>query len=178
MTQRCGAPLHGRSAISNKQPAVLEPLPTLASVSGKEFLNNPTLHEEVFGPFSLLVKCHDISELLEAWKSLKGQLTTSIMATEVDLANHPEIIETATSLAGRIVFNSVPTGVEVCASMVHGGPYPATTDSRFTAVGINAVKRWLRPVCFQDCPAELLPEELKDGNPRDIWRLVDNSFQK
>ena len=119
-----------------------------------------------------------MAEMILVWKSLKGQLTTSVMATDTDLSNHPEVVSTAISIAGRIVFNSVPTGVEVCPSMVHGGPYPACTDSRFTAVGVYAAKRWLRPICFQNCPQELLPEELKDGNPRGIWRLVDNSMQK
>ena len=161
---------------SVKQPAELEAYPTIAAVPGQEFLQNPTLHEEVFGPYSLLIKCRDQEELLQVWKSLKGQLTTSIMATDADLSAHPEIISIATQVAGRIVFNSVPTGVEVCPSMVHGGPYPACTDSRFSAVGITAVKSWLRPVCFQNCPQELLPDELKDGNPRGIWRMEDNAM--
>ena len=83
-------------------------------------------------------------------------------------------MDIAPSIAGRIVFNGVPTGVEVCPSMVHGGPFPASTDSRFTAVGISAVKRWVRPVCYQNCPDALLPDALKAANPLGIWRLVDN----
>jgi NADP-dependent aldehyde dehydrogenase len=88
------------------------------------------------------------------------------------------LIEIASSIAGRVLLNGVPTGVDVCASMVHGGPYPATTDSRFTAVGINAVKRWVRPVCYQNCPDHLLPDALKESNPLQIKRMVDgNPYQ-
>jgi NADP-dependent aldehyde dehydrogenase len=152
--------------------------PAIASVTGAIFLNNPVLHEEVFGPFSLLVKCQDIEELNKAWRAISGQLTTSIIGTEEDFKKHRSLIDEATQIAGRIVFNGVPTGVEVCASMVHGGPYPATTDSRFTAVGINAVRRWVRPVCYQNCPDFLLPDALKKSNPLKISRLVNNAWTK
>ena len=161
---------------SSREPEDLEGFPTIASVDGETFLSDPYLHEEVFGPYSLMVKCRDIEELIAVWKSLKGQLTTSIMATEEELEKYPGIIEIATTVAGRVVFNSVPTGVEVCPSMVHGGPYPACTDSRFSAVGISAVKRWVRPVCFQNWPEYLLPMELRNENPKKIWRLVNNAF--
>jgi 2,5-dioxopentanoate dehydrogenase len=97
-----------------------------------------------------------------ALQCLGGQLTASLMGTDTDFYSCADVLETAVQLAGRIVFNGVPTGVEVCNSMVHGGPSPATTDSRFTAVGNDAVKRWVRPVCFQNCPEYLLPDELKD----------------
>ena len=156
----------------------IEALPTVAEVDGKTFLQNPLLHEEVFGPYSLLVKCKDMDELKAVWKSLAGQLTTTLMGTDQDFADHVSLLDIAPSIAGRIVFNGVPTGVEVCASMVHGGPFPASTDSRFTAVGINAVKRWVRPVCYQNCPDALLPDELKEGNPSNIWRLVNNEWAK
>ena len=144
------------------EPETLEPLPTLATVSGKVFLQTPLLHEEVFGPYALLVKCSDKKELMAALKSIGGQLTTSLMGTDADFETCADLVETATQIAGRVVFNGVPTGVEVCNSMVHGGPSPASTDSRFTAVGIDAVKRWVRPVCYQNCPQHLLPEELRD----------------
>ncbi len=96
------------------------------------------------------------------------------MGTDKDFKENKSLIEEAVSVAGRINFNNPPTGVEVCPSMVHGGPYPATTDSRFTAVGINGVKRWARPVCFQNCPEYLLPKELKNKNPKKILRLINN----
>ena len=157
-------------------PGSLEALPSVATVDGNTFLQNPLLHEEVFGPYSLLVKCKDLEELKAVWRSLAGQLTTTLMGTDKDFIEHSSLLDIAPSIAGRIAFNGVPTGVEVCPSMVHGGPFPACTDSRFTAVGINAVKRWVRPVCYQNCPAYLLPDALKDENPLDIWRLVNNKW--
>lgn len=167
--------------VLNDPPALeteVEGIPTLAIFSADDFLQNEALREEVFGPFSILVKCMDIDQLIAVWKTLSGQLTTSIMGTETDLSNYPQLAEIAESIAGRIIFNGVPTGVEVCPSMVHGGPYPATTDSRFTAVGWPSVKRWLRPVAYQNAPAHCLPPELQDENPRAIWRLVNNTWTK
>jgi len=163
---------------SNTSPGTLEALPSVATVDGNIFLQDPLLHEEVFGPYSLLVKCKDMDELKAVWISLAGQLTTTLMGTDKDFTEHHSLLDIAPAIAGRIVFNGVPTGVEVCPSMVHGGPFPACTDSRFTAVGINAVKRWVRPVCYQSCPAFLLPDALKDGNPLKIWRLVNNEWLK
>jgi alpha-ketoglutaric semialdehyde dehydrogenase len=156
----------------------MEGQPSVAIVEGSVFLEDPLLHEEVFGPYSLMVVCKDEAELKAVWRSLAGQLTTTLMGTDKDFATHHSLLEIAPSIAGRIVFNGVPTGVEVCPSMVHGGPFPASTDSRFTAVGINAVKRWVRPVCYQSCPDSLLPDELKAANPLKIWRLINNEWKK
>lgn len=150
--------------------------PSLAVTSGAAMLANPALKEEVFGPHALVVACKDKAELLAVLKGLKGQLTTSVMATEEDLAQWREVIDVQVTLAGRIILNGAPTGVEVCAAMVHGGPFPATTDARFTSVGTAAIRRWVRPVCYQQFPDALLPDELKDGNPRGIWRLTDNQY--
>jgi len=158
--------LHNSNGIKTK--------PAIAAVNGETFLKNPILHEEVFGPYSIMVKCKDTDQLKRVWLSVSGQLTTSLMGTDRDFNEHKDLIEDASNIAGRINFNQPPTGVEVCPSMVHGGPYPATTDSRFTAVGINSVKRWVKPVCFQNCPEFLLPQELKNSNPKKIWRLVNN----
>ena len=163
---------------SNTTPGALEALPSVATVDGHTFLQDPLLHEEVFGPYSLMVVCKDMDELKAVWKSLAGQLTTTLMGTDIDFAMHHSLLDIAPTIAGRILFNGVPTGVEVCPSMVHGGPFPASTDSRFTAVGINAVKRWVRPVCYQNCPADLLPDALKDGNPLSIFRLVNNEWMR
>lgn len=150
----------------------------IATVSGVDFHNNAILKEEVFGPYALLIECTDIAEVKKIWNAVSGQLTTSLMGTDQDFNTNPELIEMATAIAGRVLLNGVPTGVDVCASMVHGGPYPATTDSRFTAVGINAVKRWVRPVCYQNCPDHLLPDALKESNPLQIKRMVDgNPYQ-
>ena len=156
----------------------IEALPTVALVSGETFLANPLLHEEVFGPYSLMVSCKDEQELVTVLKSVSGQLTTTVMGTVRDLTDHPTLVDLLPSIAGRLLFNGVPTGVEVCASMVHGGPYPASTDSRFTAVGVNAVKRWVRPVCYQNWPDNLLPLALQNTNPLNIWRLVDNEWKR
>ncbi len=169
----------GVSALSNEVSSIENfATPVIAQVAGIDFLQNENLKEEVFGPYAILVECADIEELKNVWNTLSGQLTTSIMGTDVDFESQPDLIEMATLIAGRVLLNGVPTGVEVCASMVHGGPYPATTDSRFTAVGINAVKRWVRPVCFQNCPDYLLPDALKEQNPLKIKRMIDgNPYQ-
>lgn len=156
----------------------LEALPQIACVNGDAFINNLLLHEEVFGPYSLLIRCKNMDELTKAWQLVSGQLTTSLAGTEKDFTDYEALVDLATAMAGRIVFNGVPTGVEVCASMVHGGPFPATTDSRFTAVGINAVRRWVRPVCYQNCPQHLLPPALQDNNPLNIRRFVNNEWTK
>ena len=163
---------------SNTTHAELEAIPSVATVSGNTFLEDPLLHEEVFGPYSLMVICKDIDEMKAVWKSLAGQLTTTLMGTDQDFSENESLLDIAPSIAGRILFNGVPTGVEVCPSMVHGGPFPASTDGRFTAVGINAVKRWVRPVCYQNCPDHLLPDALKSSNPLGIWRMVDNVWMK
>ncbi|MFL9483931.1 aldehyde dehydrogenase (NADP(+)) [Chitinophagaceae bacterium LWZ2-11] len=170
-----GVEVVGKSKLKAEE---LEGAPTITKVSGKIFLQNNQLQEELFGPYSLVVVCTDKTELIEVLQSVKGQLTTTVMATDKDLNEHRDLVELQTSLAGRIILNDVPTGVEVCASMVHGGPYPATTDARFTSVGTSAVKRWVRPVCYQGFTDGLLPDELKDNNPLGIWRLVDGSFKK
>ena len=151
--------------------------PILATVSGEAFIQDTLLHEEVFGPYALVVQCKDLSELKTAWQTITGQLTTTLMGTDQDFANFAELLQMAPYIAGRVLFNGVPTGVEVCPSMVHGGPFPASTDGRFTAVGINAVKRWVRPVSFQNCPDHLLPNALKEENPLGILRMVDGKYQ-
>lgn len=150
----------------------------VASVSADVFLKKPTLHQEIFGPYSLLVKCKDKAELLAVVKVLEGQLTATLMATDNDIEQHMEVLDALTNIAGRIMINNVPTGVEVCASMVHGGPFPATTDARFTSVGTSAIKRFVRPICLQNFSNLLLPAELQNGNPLGIWRLVDNEMTK
>lgn len=152
--------------------------PTVASVSATEFLRNPALAEEVFGPFSLIIVCKDIKELNVVISHTHGQLTSSIIGDESEIATHKNLINSLVEKAGRIIINGVPTGVEVVAAQNHGGPFPATTDSRFTAVGTDAIKRFVRPLSFQNFPDALLPDELKDSNPLKIWRLFDGEFKK
>lgn len=149
-------------------------VPTIATVSASQFEQNPVLLEEVFGPYSLLVQAHTIEELKKAIQKIPGQLTCTIMADEQDLINHREVIDLVMERAGRVIINGVPTGVEVCPSMHHGGPFPATTDSRFTSVGSDAIKRFVRPVSFQNFPDALLPDELKNANPLSIRRIINN----
>ena len=155
-----------------------EGLPTVATASGQAFLNNPVLHQEVFGPYSIIISCKDTNEMATVAKHLEGQLTATMMATENDIKNNDELVEAVKNICGRFIINGVPTGVEVCLSMHHGGPFPATTDSRFTSVGADGIKRFARPLCFQNWPNELLPDELKDGNPLGIWRTVNNELKR
>jgi len=150
----------------------------IVTVNGLTFLNNTTLHQEVFGPFSMLVVCKDANELKQVISHLEGQLTGTILGEEEELQKFPELIDTLQNRVGRIIFNGVPTGVEVCPAMLHGGPYPASTDSRFTAVGVHAVNRWVRPFSFQSWPNKLLPKELTNENPLGIIRLVNGKNSK
>lgn len=135
----------------------------IASVSGIDFLTNPKIHQEVFGPFSLVVKSKDENQLVEIIEALEGQLTGTIIAENEDIENLTDIVDALSNRVGRIIFNGVPTGVEVCPSMHHGGPYPASSDSKFTSVGVDAIYRWVRPVSYQSFPTELLPESLKNN---------------
>ena len=148
----------------------------VTTVEGATFLNNTTLHQEVFGPYTLVVQCENASQLEEIISHLEGQLTGTILSGTGELADYFNVIEALKNRVGRIIFNGVPTGVEVCPSMVHGGPYPSSTDSRFTAVGVHSIKRWVRPFSYQDWPNVLLPEELQNENPRSIARQVNNEY--
>ena len=150
----------------------------ITTVEGNTFLGNPTLHQEVFGPYSMVVQCEDEKQLEEIISQLEGQLTGTVISDDNEVVDYPKVIAALQNRVGRIIFNGVPTGVEVCPSMVHGGPYPSSTDSRFTAVGIHSIKRWVRPFSYQDWPNELLPDELKNENPLGISRLVNNQQTK
>ncbi|RPD38265.1 aldehyde dehydrogenase (NADP(+)) [Chitinophaga barathri] len=148
----------------------------IATVAARDFLQDVHFREEVFGPYSLLVQCQDKTEMQQVMDSLKGQLTATLMATEEDLRGHAALLDSCIRTAGRVIVNEVPTGVEVCSSMVHGGPFPATSDPRFTSVGTAAIQRWVRPVCYQNFPDHLLPEALQRANPLGIWRTVNNEW--
>lgn len=152
--------------------------PVLASVTAEAFLSNPLLHQEVFGPFSLLIRCKDTKSMKEVARKLEGQLTATLMATEQDMLLNEGLVEAVKNICGRFILNGVPTGVEVCLSMQHGGPFPSTTDSRFGSVGADAIKRFARPLAFQNWPDAFLPDELKNGNPLGIWRTVNNELEK
>jgi NADP-dependent aldehyde dehydrogenase len=151
-------------------------LPTIATVSGREFLQNPVLHKEVFGPYSLLVECDAPAEMDQVAAAMEGQLTCTLIASDNELKSHEELVAQLMEKCGRLVLNGVPTGVEVALSMHHGGPFPATTDSRFTAVGADGIKRFARPVCFQNWLPARLPEELKNENPLGLWRTINGEL--
>jgi NADP-dependent aldehyde dehydrogenase len=146
------------------------------TVKGSTFIENPTLHHEVFGPFSIVVQCKSANQLEHILSNLEGQLTGTVIADNDEASNYEEVISALQNRVGRIIYNGVPTGVEVCPSMVHGGPYPASTDSRFTAVGVDSIKRWVRPFSYQDWPNELLPDELKNENPLGISRRLNGAL--
>lgn len=150
--------------------------PAITTTSGRNFISNPVLHQEVFGPYSIIVRCRNIGEMEEVARHLEGQLTATLMATEDDIARNEQLVETVKNLCGRFILNSVPTGVEVCLAMQHGGPFPATTDSRFTSVGADGIRRFARPLSYQNWPDNLLPPELKNENPLNIWRTVNNEL--
>lgn len=149
--------------------------PVLWKTDVTTFLENPVLGEEVFGPSAIVVACDSRQEMLRAAQGLRGQLTATVHADSEELTDFMEFLRCLERKAGRLVFNGFPTGVEVCDAMHHGGPYPATTDSRTTSVGRAAIKRFLRPVCFQDCPQSVLPEPLQNHNRDKLWRRVDGA---
>ena len=148
----------------------------VATVDGSTFLENTKLHQEVFGPFSIIVQCENSDELEEVISKLEGQLTGTVIGANDEVSEYSNVVSALQNRVGRIIFNGVPTGVEVCPSMVHGGPYPASTDSRFTAVGVNSIKRWVRPFSYQDWPNHLLPDELKNENSLEILRHINGKL--
>lgn len=148
----------------------------IGSVNAAQFLSDHSLMQEVFGPFTLVVECKNEEELIAVGASIEGQLTATILGEPSDAGVSKKLLSKLKSKAGRILFQGVPTGVAVTEAMQHGGPFPATTDSRFTSVGTDAVYRWLRPVAFQDCPNELLPDALQNENPLGIQRTIDGKL--
>ena len=152
--------------------------PALFRIDASGYLANQSLSEEIFGPTTLIVTYTSQEELFELLRSLEGQLTATVHGTEEELFANPDLIEVLQTKAGRLLFNGFPTGVEVCHAMVHGGPYPATSDGRSTSVGTRAIFRFTRQVCYQGFPNSALPDELKEENPLHIWRLVNGKLVK
>jgi alpha-ketoglutaric semialdehyde dehydrogenase len=152
--------------------------PVFFRTEAAAFLEREELSHEVFGPTSLLVEYTTHDEILKAASQLEGHLTATVHGSDADLEAHRDLIAILEKKVGRIVFNGYPTGVEVCHAMVHGGPYPATSDGRSTSVGTMAILRFARPVCYQNCPESLLPGELKLANPLKIWRMVDGNITR
>lgn len=150
----------------------------LFTTDAQSFLASEDLQAEVFGSSSLIVRCADADELRAVAQGIEGQLTATVHADDSDLEEAGKLLPLLELKAGRILFGGWPTGVEVCHAMVHGGPFPATSDSRTTSVGSLAIERYLRPVCYQDVPKSLLPSAVADGNPDHLWRRIDGALSQ
>jgi alpha-ketoglutaric semialdehyde dehydrogenase len=151
--------------------------PALYLCDADTYLSTPALEDEIFGPCALLIRCRDQAQMLQVAEHMEGQLTATVHATGGDRALAASLMPVLERKAGRILFNGFPTGVEVAHAMVHGGPFPATSDSRSTSVGASAIDRFVRPVCYQNVPADLLPDALADSNPLQLARIVDGALQ-
>lgn len=150
----------------------------LFETTAKSFILRDYFEEENFGPSTISVIADSKEELLASAKKMKGHLTATLFGTENDLNNYTDLIDILEQKVGRLIVNNFPTGVEVCYAMVHGGPFPATSNSRSTSVGTAAIYRFTRPVCYQDFPENLLPEELKSDNPLGIMRLFNGDYKR
>lgn len=151
---------------------------TLFATDVDTFLENEMLSREVFGPSTMLVTGKSKGELERVARSLDGHLTATVHGTAADLEEYRDLVSILETKVGRLIFNGYPTGIEPCNAVFHGGPYPATTDARTTSIGTTAVERFVRPICYQDFPQPALPPELRDDNPRKIWRLVDGQMTR
>lgn len=151
---------------------------TVARIPASAFIANKKFGKEIFGPWSLIVEADDLAELQQVVGALKGQLTATVMADPEELMHYNDLINGLSAISGRLILNNVPTGVEVCAAMQHGGPFPASSDSRFTSVGTAAIYRFVRPVAWQDWQDSLLPPELQNANPLNVWRQINNKRTK
>lgn len=153
-------------------------VPAVFEIDACEFLKDPELTAEIFGPSTLIIRFESRDEMLALANHLEGQLTATIHGSERDLVDYPDLLGVLESKAGRLIVNGFPTGVEVTHAMVHGGPFPATSDSRFTSVGALAIHRWVRPVCYQNFPQSCLLDELKDHNPFGIIRKINGTMTR
>lgn len=181
MSQRASAagmtPL-ADAAASNTGGSPCNARAQLMQTTTAELMAHPEWTEEVFGPTALLVACDDRGAMLQAAQALHGHLTATLIGTPQDLDEHRLLIDLLATKVGRLIVNGYPTGVEVSHAMVHGGPYPATSDARFTSVGTQAILRFARPVCYQNFPPSLLPEELRDPNPLGLLRMMDGAWTR
>ena len=143
----------------------------------QRLLSSPVLQEEMFGPASIVVRAKNIDEVLQLAEKLEGQLTVTLQIDPADHADAKRLIPVLERKAGRILANGFPTGVEVCHAMVHGGPFPSTSNAMFTSVGASAIDRFLRPVCYQDLPDALLPQAVQQANPLGLSRVVDGALE-
>src|SRR5262249_41113715 len=180
LAERAGLPgvsMAARAAAHGAHPST-EAQPALLVTDAATFVARETLHAELYRPATAAVRCRTTAQLIDLARGLEGHLTATVHGTEADLGEHAELLQILARKVGRLVVNGFPTGVEVSPAMHHGGPYPATTDARATSVGTAAIRRFTRPICFQDVPEDFLPEELRGPNPRGIWRLLAGRFTK
>lgn len=167
-----------KAAAQGVEPSKTQVRAAVFETDAKTFLKEKRLREEVFGPATLVVKCGSLDELLQAAQAMEGNLTATLHGTSKDLADFAPLVRVLETKVGRLVFNGFPTGVEVCPSMTHGGPWPSTTDAHYTSVGTASIERWVRPLSWQNFPQEALPPQLQNANPGKIWRLVDGQMNK
>ena len=172
----------GADQLAQARPATdVEPLtvqPALLAVSAAEFLTDESWQHEIFGPVAIVVRCESMSEMLRVAHALDGQLTASVHGASDEMPAQWDLFQVLQQKAGRVISNGYPTGVEFGHAIHHGGPFPATTDSRSTSVGSAAMARFTRPVCFQNAPQALLPEPLRDANPVGIWRTINGTLSR
>jgi NADP-dependent aldehyde dehydrogenase len=166
------------AAVAVADAARTQASPSIARTDAARFLAAPELATEAFGPFALLILADSVAQMVACARALDGQLTATLHATPADLAGAAALLDAAEQCAGRLVINSFPTGVEVSPAMNHGGPYPATSDVRYTSVGTAAMLRFARPHCYQGYPDALLPAALRNANPLGIQRLVHGKLTR
>ncbi len=177
LEQTRGVEVVGRSRTA-PDPGRTEAACVIVTTSAEVLAAHPHVTHEVFGPASAIVRCRDRAELEQAIRGLVGHLTASVHGTEEDLLEYRDLIALLATKVGRIIFNGFGTGIEVCAAMHHGGPYPATTDAHFTSIGHASIFRFGRPICYQNFPDAALPDALREANPTGIWRLVDGRLTR
>jgi NADP-dependent aldehyde dehydrogenase len=167
----------GRSAAAEQADLCQAPC-VIYTADIATFKQQAHLHQEIFGPTSIVVRCDQRDDLLRAAESMEGSLTATIHGTEKDLLDHADLLAVLERKVGRLIFNGFPTGIEVCHAMHHGGPYPATTDPHWTSIGSASILRFVRPICYQNFPETALPEPLKNFNSREMWRLIDGAWTR
>ena len=151
----------------------LQAYPYLLETDFATWMQNPALQEECFGPSTILIRAQSVEEFHKFARNMNGSLTATLHGTTKDFENHATLRETLEVHVGRLVFNGFPTGVEIGHATHHGGPYPATSTQVHTSIGPAAIERFVRPVCYQNCPQDQLPDALKNKNPQNLYRVVN-----
>jgi 2,5-dioxopentanoate dehydrogenase len=172
------AGVKAQTSVQPREEERTQAAPAMLATDAETWFHNEALQGEIFGPATVSVACGSREELLRVAKKIRGSLTATIHGTPEDLEKYSDLVALLRMRAGRLIFNGYPTGVEVSHAMHHGGPYPATTDPKFTSVGATAIYRFARPICYQDFPEPMLPPELRNANPRKLWRTVNGRWTR